>query len=158
MAEATLRVTINKRATQNALDRILAAAEHYTPDAVQEVADQSRNEMIRLLNLKSHPPGTKTPSLPGEPPARISGALSRSVHSTHVERTGAWRWEARARPTNPPIYGRIQELGGVTGRGHRTHLPPRPYASRALAELHAVGLYHEVPRSYWRAALEAGRR
>lgn len=158
MAEATLRVTFNKVRTQNALDRILAAAEHYTPDAVQEVADQTRNEMIRLLTLKSHPPGTPTPSRPGEPPAKISGDLHRSVHSTHVERTGMWEWQARARPTNPPIYGRIQELGGVCGRGHRTHLPPRPYASRALAELHAVGLYHEVPRSYWRAALQAGRR
>jgi phage gpG-like protein len=29
-------------------------------------------------------------------------------------------------------YSRIQQLGGKTGRGHRTTLPPRPYLPRGL--------------------------
>lgn len=94
------------------------------------------------LSRYSHPEGTPTPSPPGEPPARISGSLARSVRAdrpVHITRT---RWQTETGPRI--VYGRIQELGGDTGRGHHTHLPARPYLAPALArmrsELHDVAV------------------
>ena len=75
------------------------------------------------LSIYSHRKGTPTPSPHGSPPAVVSGALRRSVGT-----------EARAgymRVGPSVVYGRIQELGGTTGRGHRTTLPPRPYVQPA---------------------------
>lgn len=89
-------------------------------DALRVVARQQRT----LLNLGSHSPGTKTGSPPGSPPWRITGRLMDSVTVRRATPTGLDRWEGMVGPT--AVYGRIQELGGDTGRGHRTHLPPRP--------------------------------
>lgn len=151
---AEVKVRVRKQRTINALDRIIAAIEDLTPLAVEEVRDQTRRDAVRLLSMRQHPPGTRTPSPPGEPPAKISGDLLRSVKADPVVRTGEWRW--RARVGTRIVYGRIQELGGVSGRGHRTYLPPRPYLSRAVTDLHAVGFYRGTFITYWSEALRAG--
>lgn len=151
---AEVRTRVRKQRTLNALDRIIAAIEDFTPAAVEECRDQTRRDTVRLLRMRMHPPGTPTPSPPGEPPAKISGDLLRSVVGSPVERTGEWTWRAWVGPTS--VYGRIQELGGVSGRGHRTHLPPRPYLSRAVTELHAAGFYRDTFITYWSEALRAG--
>lgn len=153
MADATIRAVIDKRRALNALDRIAYAVEEFTPDAVDECVDQTRRDTAALLRRLRHAPGTPTPSLPGEPPAMISGALARSVDSTRAERVEIWTWSAQVGPTDPPIYGRIQELGGVTGRGHRTRLPPRPYLSKAVRELMDVGFYEGTFATWWKEAL-----
>jgi hypothetical protein len=84
----------------------------------------------------SHPPGTPTPSAPGDPPALISGALRRSIRVRRTKR-GPDRYEGRVGPTI--VYGRIQELGGQLGHNPRHgmwrtpgRLPPRPYLAPAV--------------------------
>lgn len=94
------------------------------------------------LSRYSHPRGTRTPSPPGEPPARIGGSLARSVRADQAQRITRSRWQVETGPRI--IYGRIQELGGDTGRGHHTHLPARPYLAPAVKrlrdELHRVAM------------------
>lgn len=105
----------------------------------------------QALRRRSHKRGTPTPSPPGEPPAKVSGHLSRTVkgRGPTVVRRGVFM--AEIGPT--AAYSRIQELGGVTGAGHRTTLPARPYikpTNRAeFARIH--GMY----RRAWAEALAA---
>jgi phage gpG-like protein len=81
-----------------------------------------------LLTTSSHPPGTPTPSAPGDPPSLVTGTLRRSI--TVDAPTGpANRRVIRVGPR--VVYGRIQELGGIAGRG--AVLPPRPYVRPAFA-------------------------
>lgn len=100
-----------------------------TPAAVEAVLRQVATQEQLLLSLGSHPPGTPTGSPPGSPPWRISGALAGSVHVEPVVEETPDVWSGRVGPT--AVYGRIQELGGVAGRGHRTTLPPRPHLKPA---------------------------
>lgn len=101
------------------------------------VHEVTTNELIR----SSHPPGTKTPSAPGQPPAIVSGALRRSIKQEPVSgatNLSGYRWQVQVGPTI--VYGRIQELGGRAGRNHATTLPARPYLSaatvRATSKIH----------------------
>ena len=79
----------------------------------------------RQLSVYSHRRGTPTPSPPDAPPAVISGTLRRSVM---VETRPGY---VAVGPS--VVYARIQELGGATGRHHRTTLPPRPYVQPAYS-------------------------
>ena len=106
------------------VERVRAA----TPAALGRAALVVEGRAKLLLSTTSHPPGTPTPSAPGEPPSLITGSLRRSITVDGPDRRGANRWEARVGPTI--IYGRIQELGGTAGRG--AHLPARPYMAPAL--------------------------
>ncbi|WP_327088533.1 hypothetical protein OIE66_40495 [Nonomuraea sp. NBC_01738] len=105
--------------------------------AADAMALGAEREIKRTLRTSSHPRGTPTPSAPGEPPSLVSGALRRSVKAGRPHQTGAARWEAKTAPTI--IYSRIQELGGRTGRGHRTVLPARPYVGPTRIRLIASG-------------------
>lgn len=98
-------------------------------EATHEAAEVVATAIQHNLQLKSHPPHTPTPSAPGEPPAKISGNLMESVHVEGPATVGAKSF-ARVGPT--AIYGRIQELGGIAGRG--AHLPARPYVAPALRD------------------------
>lgn len=102
----------------------LAAGE--AADAMARVAHVAIREK---LNLAGHAPGTPTPSPPGSPPARITGRLDESVRVTQRHREPG-RAEDHVAPT--AVYARIQELGGWTGAGHQTYLPPRPYVRPAV--------------------------
>lgn len=120
------------------VDKFLAAlaargvkASADTPAAINDVLRTVARQQRTLLNLGSHPKGTKTGSPPGSPPWRITGHLMDSVTVRRAVPTGFGRWEGQVGPT--ARYGRIQELGGNTGRGHRTHLPPRPSLYPAVA-------------------------
>lgn len=42
--------------------------------------------------------------------------------------TGGWRMSLGS----DVVYARIHELGGMTGRGHRTRIPRRPYMRPAI--------------------------
>jgi len=110
------------------LREILDRVETVTPQAVQRAGFEVQREAQRLLALSSHPPGTPTPSSPGQPPSMISGALRRSIEVGQPEmRDGGWF--IAVGPTI--VYGRIQELGGQAGNG--ATLPPRPYMAPAWA-------------------------
>jgi phage gpG-like protein len=84
-----------------------------------------------LLSLSSHPKGTPTPSRPGQPPSLVTGTLKRSVKVRGPRRTSSG-FEAVIGPT--AVYGRIQELGGLAGRGLRSRLPARPYMRPAMRQ------------------------
>jgi phage gpG-like protein len=103
---------------------MVADAREETPKRINEVLRSVARQQRTLLTLGSHPPGTRTGSPPGSPPWRITGHLADSVTVRRATSTGLDTWAGYVGPT--AIYGRIQELGGDTGRGHRTHLPPRP--------------------------------
>lgn len=107
----------------------------------QLVKEVTRNELVRY----AHPPKTKTNSPPGQPPAIVTGTLRRSVKQEPIsggQKVGQYRWQTTVGGT--AVYARIQELGGWTGKGHNTYLPPRPYLSPALlrsrASIHDAGV------------------
>lgn len=153
-ANAEILIRVHKTKALNSLDRIIRAIDELTPQAVEEVRDQTRRDIIRLLRMRWHPRNTPTPSPPGEPPARISSDLLRSLRPFPVERTDLYTWHASIKSFND--YSRIQELGGMSGRGHRTYLPPRPYLRRAVNDLRAVDYYKGVFITYWSEAMRAG--
>lgn len=99
--------------------------------ALKESADLLQSETRKALSLRAHQKGTKTPSAPGQPPAYISGALAESVQIQGPNAIPGG-FEARIGPTI--VYARIQELGGVTGRGHQTRIPARPYLDPTVRE------------------------
>ena len=100
------------------------------------------------LALRSHPRGTWTPSPPGDAPALVTGALRRSI-TVNMLSTGSI---ARAEVGPTIIYGRIQELGGQTGRGHAVTLPARPYMAPALE--YSIPEMTEAVKSAWLTAFE----
>jgi hypothetical protein len=88
------------------------------------------------LRRYSHPAGTPTPSPKGEPPARISGTLARSMRqepASGARKIGTHKYQVVVGPT--VVYGRIHELGGWAGPGHRTYIPRRPYINPAVIRL-----------------------
>jgi hypothetical protein len=105
--------------------------------AADAMALGAEREIKKTLRTSSHPRGTPSPSAPGSPPSLVSGALRRSVRAGRPRQTGAARWETATAPTI--VYSRIHELGGWTGRGHRTYLPPRPYVAPTRVRLVSSG-------------------
>lgn len=83
------------------------------------------------LSVYYHPPGTPTPSSPGQPPARITGRLRDSLTSTGPTATGSG-FTGQLGPTR--VYSRIQELGGQAGRGHSITIPPRPFLAPTVRD------------------------
>ncbi|MEU0516645.1 hypothetical protein [Streptosporangium sp. NPDC006007] len=110
--------------------------------AADVMALASEREIKRALRTYSHPRGTPTPSPPGSPPALVSGALRRSVKARRPRQTGAARWEAHTAPSI--VYSRIHELGGWTGRGHASYLPPRPYVAPSHIRLISSGRLEQL--------------
>lgn len=94
-------------------------AEVETPASINDILRKVATQQRMLLNLGSHPPGTRTGSAPGSPPWRISGHLGDSVTVRRARSVGPGRWEGAAGPT--AVYSRVQELGGGPYR-----LPARP--------------------------------
>lgn len=86
-------------------------------------------------------------SAPGTPPHLQSGDLRRSIQVDDPVGLGGARWSVEVGPTVE--YGRIQELGGVAGRG--AVLPPRPYVAPALERMGPA--MAAVMREAWRAGL-----
>lgn len=154
MAQAVIRARVHNRRTLNHLSRIIREIEDVTPDLVEEMRDQTKLDTVRLLRKRQHPRGTPTPSVAPEPPARVDGHLGRAFVSPPAVETMPGTWSATL--GNTAVYSRIQELGGVSGRGHRSRLPPRPYLSRAVEELAAIDFYKGVAITYWGAAVRAG--
>jgi phage gpG-like protein len=83
-------------------------------------------------------------------PSIITGALRASVRTTEPKRLGFASYELMVGPTM--VYSRIQELGGVAGRG--VTLPARPYVRPAFEA--SAGQAHDEMVNYWRKALFGG--
>ena len=123
-------------------------------EGANEIQTEARHRLERL----GHPPETKTPSLPGMPPAFISMHLSDSV----TVRPGLE--STKVGPT--ARYARIQELGGwmqghpymywredgvkYRSEGHR--LPARPYWKPSVDEVIASGKLTRIYARRWRLA------
>lgn len=120
-------------AIEASIARQLAA----TRIAVGQGAHLIEEKTKAALSESSHAKGTPTPSAPGGPPALVSGTLRRSVRVVGPTSIGKG-FTASVGPT--AIYGRIQELGGIAGRGSR--LPARPSLAVGLKDagpgLHAL--------------------
>lgn len=95
------------------------------------------------LRRRSHPLGTPSPAPPGEPPALVTGHMRASWRARPAHQIGAHRW--RGYGGNTTVQARIQELGGRTGAGHRTLLPPRPYLAPAV-----MSKRHEIHEGFRR--------
>ncbi|MBD0743606.1 hypothetical protein BG418_18710 [Streptomyces sp. CBMA152] len=104
-----------------------------TPRALDQGMALFEGRARSNLSRYSHQRGTPTPSPPGQPPALISGRLRSSFQSTAPVQAGAGMWSAVVGPTT--VYARIQEEGGMAGRGHRSRIPKRPYLRPAADDL-----------------------
>ena len=136
-----------------AFSRLLVSLNAATRTATSHAGHLLEREIKQTLSTSSHPPGTPTPSSPGEPPSLISGTLRRSISMQGPVPLGSGRRMAQVGPT--AVYGRIQELGGSTGRGGATELPPRPFVQPAYEKLAVTGALTGLYHSAWRSALAA---
>lgn len=140
------------RALVNALNRLSdRAAGPGGRAAALAMAREGTRETRQMLNRRRHSPGTPSPSPAGQPPARITGDLQRSLLVSLPHSGGPARWVVKMGPTAP--YGRIQERGGRTGRRHATTLPPRPYMAPAAAQVQASGAAERVAVTAFRRAV-----
>lgn len=113
---------------QAALTAAVGRMDTTTKEATAVAASLVEIAVKDKLRQTSHRRRTPTPSSPGQPPSLVTGNLMRSI-AVRGPTGGLGVWGASIGPT--AIYGRIQELGGMTGRHHATHLPPRPYVDPA---------------------------
>ncbi|MEU0818968.1 hypothetical protein [Streptomyces mirabilis] len=134
-----------------AIEGLATSLNYATRTATAQASHLLEAEIKKTLSTSSHSRGTPTPSSPGEPPSLVTGTLRRSITVKGPHPLGLGRWEAEIGPT--AVYGRIQELGGVTGRGHATTLPARPYVKPAFDRLAASGALSRVYHEAWRAAI-----
>lgn len=134
-----------------AIEGLAASLNSATRLATAQASHLLEAEIKKTLSTSSHPRGTPTPSSPGEPPSVVTGTLRRSITVKGPHPLGLGRWEAQIGPT--AVYGRIQELGGVTGRGGATVLPARPYVAPTFQRLAATGALNRIYHSAWRAAI-----
>lgn len=134
-----------------ALDSVLAAVDRATADATVLAAALVEGRARANLSRTSHSRGTPTPSAPGQPPAKIDGHLQNSWHDTLPIPDGVGGWECTLSSALP--YSLIQEVGGWAGRGHRSHLPPRPYLRPAMDAAAASGEIRDAYERAWTRAL-----
>ncbi len=121
----------------NNLDELIKRLELLAERAAGTGALYAADGMAQLAtdSIKSKLGGA-SPSEPGTPPGRRSGDLQDSIKASPPVAVGG---EAVVEVGPDIIYGRIQELGGDTGRNHATHLEPRPYLEPSLTEGIASG-------------------
>jgi len=101
-------IKVDTAATIRALSVDMSKAEEAGFYALGQVAlAVEREAKLNAVQGGTHPRGTKTPAIPGNGPARITGALQRSIH-TEV-RKGFGTYEASVFPSM--IYSRAVELG-----------------------------------------------
>lgn len=138
-------------------DRLRRMAELAAHDggraAAGAMAGEGKKAIREALNRRSHRRGTPSPAPPGQPPARISGALMTHIVVVPAIEETAGKWVATAGSDGILPYDRIQNLGGVAGRGHRTTLPPRPYIEPPVRDLRSSGRLSEIAAEAFRAVV-----
>jgi phage gpG-like protein len=131
-----------------ALSGIVAKQSAATKKTTAKLLHMIEREAKAELSTGSHRKGEPTTSPPGEPPDLVTGNLRRSVNVEGPEPAGITGWQGQVGPTAE--YGRIQELGGITG-AHASVLPARPYMQPAWETIRPI-----IPVEYraaWAAAL-----
>ena len=127
---ASVDIQVDDNGFGRRCDYLMARLDDLGRDIANDGLTIVRRNVAVELTRKTHPPGTPTPSIPGEPPALVTGNLRRSAQDRAPQRLARGLWEAALRMT--AIYARIQELGGWAGRNHSVHLPARPYLAPAV--------------------------
>jgi phage gpG-like protein len=141
-------LTVDSKAWQAAVDKweVLARAEG--AKASRDGAEAVKTATAGLASIYTHKRGTKTPSPPGDPVGRISGALVGSLLVTDEgDMTSA------VGPTTR--YGRVQELGGATGGWWPGTLPDRPYLRPGTKLVIVSGILSRIYVEHWAAAQAA---
>jgi hypothetical protein len=148
---------VGNQKVKNRLARFEDELRYQIPDALDVYANDVQGEAYRLLMRLSnrrprgrrHGPSPAPPGFPpahGEPPTR---ALSLRRHDAVPDGTDRWT----ASVGSSLVYSRIQELGGLSGRGHRTALPPRPYlawaADNVITVLQGRVAFAEAVHNAW---------
>lgn len=115
-------------------DKFLRRITDQVIDGVER-ATESVEETVRELVSRPNPDGSN-PSLPGEPPKRVTGELYRSIGST--VQIGQNQVSGLVYAGTP--YARRLEFGfvGVDSRGRRYNQAPRPFLRPALAQNHKL--------------------
>lgn len=128
-------------------------------DAANAMATAYQRRLVTSTLIRyTHPPQTKTPSPPGQPPALVTGTLRRSVRPVYA--AGAPGGVATSFVAPHTVYARIQEYGGhiypvrakflrwvedgVMHFAKHVYLPPRPYMRPTTAEMVADGALHRA--------------
>ncbi len=136
-----------------ALKAMAVAVDKATAEATEMTSALVEGRARANLARYSHSRRTPTPSPPGQPPAKIGGALQNSFHDTIPIPDGDGGWECEL--SSGLVYSLIQEVGGWAGRGHRSHLPPRPYLRPAVDDAAASGVIRDTYIRYWERAILA---
>jgi phage gpG-like protein len=139
---------VNADAIGTMLREQVQRVEEATRQGLDEAGDYLEGEIKTRLSATSHAAGTPTPSMPGEPPSMVSGALRDSVENKHPT-GGNGHYETKVGPDTP--YARIQELGGDAGIDHSAHLDPRPYVAPSIEA--ARGRIEGIMVDHWSEAL-----
>jgi len=105
------------------LDKLNAELEAMGSSVADTLEDavEAAGDMIAVRAGENAPYDTGTLKSAAEAPPRI-------------EKTGKYSVEGRVGPQNVE-YARIQEYGGVTGRGHKTRITGKFYMTRAVESL-----------------------
>jgi phage gpG-like protein len=117
----------NRAEVLKALDALARRGTKTARKSGRAVADDAQLVARALLTQREHPAGTKTPSPKGAPPAMIGGDLARSVRAVGPAGGNAEGYAVSKVGPTGLRYGRIHELGGLAGQGHRSRIPPRPF-------------------------------
>lgn len=136
-------MSIDYAAFEAALSAMKGRVHTATASGIEQGADVVKEAVQENLGRLRYPPA----SPPGEPPAMRTGLLHDEVYATSTstaEGASAEIWPSTA-------YARIQELGGVAGKDHRSRLPPRPYVQPALDE--SSGQVGQIMARVWTEAI-----
>lgn len=121
---------------------VAEAMEEATVDLVSRVATEIQKGIKYALNRKNNLDGNN-PSLPGEPPAKVTGTLGRSW-TTSAKRAKRYGGRVVLRLGTNANYARPLEFGSK-----KRNLAPRPYVRPVLA---SRGLRNAIARHQHRAA------
>lgn len=145
-----------ERAVDSRVERLRLVTPSKLRDSVAHFELQIWGELME----HEHPPGTRTPSPPGGFPGNITGRLGDSLTTrgisfnasiqTLTKLAGNSSWSVTFGPT--AVYARIQELGGWTGKDHKSHLPARPYFRPGMTSQWAVGAFLRGMKEVWSSA------
>lgn len=106
---------VNTGALIQALEDRISSAPDYSSDAVQKMSATGQHAIKATL-------------VSGAPLHFRTGRLADSVRETYFS-PGA---VAMAHVAPTVVYSRIQELGGISGKDHKSKLPPRSYVRPSI--------------------------
>jgi hypothetical protein len=137
-------LVVNVNPLINSLERSASRVDLATGAAASAGAEVFARYIRQELGKSTHGKREKTESAPGEPPAKITGTLQRSVKVFIPKRLGPSRYVAEAGPDE--FYGRFHQTGTKHERAH-------PFIEEAAHAAEASGLVHAACVKVWQAAV-----